>query len=336
MIARRLRAFLPLAPLGRRVLPKLVCFRRLYSRGGGGRGNLLVATHNIMDGLFLNDLLKYYKGLSCRAENASLVLCVQENISWGENLRDDAAGRIADVLQQASADSSSYEIVRSSTAPRFATIFDSNRLKLLESATVELPVLSKLPFWNKLVGLSLEQKHALSCSFQDAEDEKGGVYRVHNFHLDAAGNNAHRLRQFGYLVSHINAGKVFAGSNGEGDDQDIFCGDSNLFSFLKSTQIANLKKLAELMGAGGALVGDPMIPTHFFSRANEPKFGHQVVYNVGKLGVDFPRCYDVLLTSMDVNDWGVLDTKESDHNLVFGEFETGRPGQKEQIHFRGT
>ena len=53
-----------------------------------------------------------------------------------------------------------------------------------------------------------------------------------------------------------------------------------------------------------------------FARANEPKLAHQVAVAAGKLGVDFPRRYDVVATSLRCARAGTVDTPDSDHNLV--------------------
>ena len=71
---------------------------------------------------------------------------------------------------------------------------------------------------------------------------------------------------------------------------------------------------------GAVVIGDYNKPTHFFSRANEPKLGHQIVYQLGKIGLDVPGCYDVLISNMSEESFGQIDTPDSDHNLVYANF----------------
>lgn len=58
-------------------------------------------------------------------------------------------------------------------------------------------------------------------------------------------------------------------------------------------------------------------PTHFFARANEPKIGHRIVATLGRMGFDRPNRYDVVASAQPVAAAGMLDTPESDHNLVW-------------------
>jgi hypothetical protein len=303
---------------------------------------VFVASHNIMDGLFLyQGLLEHYERLPSLAKGAPIVVCLQENNrlsnitnkpaqrAGGEStLFFDTADEIAHVLSQAgSNDTSRYEVVRSSY-PRLAIIFDTSQLVCLDTRTAALPKMDKLPLWNRLVGLRLEQKNYFYCRFQT---HKKQTFDVVNFHLDAAGTNAHRIAQFHHMVEQ--EGTDNSGRNIK--HFQLFCGDTNLFGASLNSQVENFRALLQpgSPGANMDLIGDVSVPTHYFSRANEPKFGHQIVYNAGKLGLDFPGCYDVfvarnmgLLSSVGgidqvtVEDHGVIDTPMSDHNLVHGRF----------------
>ena len=103
------------------------------------------------------------------------------------------------------------------------------------------------------------------------------------------------------------------------DEPFVLC-DTNLFTFFpKSKQQLLLDKMIEPISSktGAVVIGDYNKPTHFFSRANEPKLGHQIVYQLGKLGLDVPGCYDVLISNISEESFGQIDTPDSDHNLVY-------------------
>jgi len=57
--------------------------------------------------------------------------------------------------------------------------------------------------------------------------------------------------------------------------------------------------------------------THFFARANEPKLGQQLAVALGKFGFDLPRRYDIICSGASVQASGKLETKASDHDLVW-------------------
>ena len=82
------------------------------------------------------------------------------------------------------------------------------RLSLVGSALLELPLLSPIPWHSRLIFKSTpERKHALVSAFSLVDDDdvepgqaEGGVggrraVVVVNVHLDAMGDNSHRTRQ---------------------------------------------------------------------------------------------------------------------------------------------
>jgi len=100
----------------------------------------------------------------------------------------------------------------------------------------------------------------------------------------------------------------------------ITCGDTNAFHLLRRTQQSDLARM--LRPLRELSIGVPQDEchwpdTHFFARADEPKWAHQLVVAFGRLGIDFPRCYDVILTNLQVERRGQLCTPASDHDLVW-------------------
>eukprot|EP00944_MAST-04C_sp_MAST-4C-sp1_P008881 g8881.t1 len=223
-----------------------------------------------------------------------------------------------------------------STDTRLSTIYDSSLLKLIDRKTMYLPKLGRLSILNRLAGFRIEEKTALVTKFklrdnlaipetqiQDQGEAKHAsscpsskkvldakkTFTVVNFHLDAAGNNEHRTTQFQKLADDF-----------DGDEPFVLCGDTNLFTFFpRSKQQLLLDNMIEPLSSknGAVVIGDYNKPTHFFSRANEPKLGHQIVYQLGKIGLDVPGCYDVLISNMSEESFGQIDTPDSDHNLVY-------------------
>lgn len=56
---------------------------------------------------------------------------------------------------------------------------------------------------------------------------------------------------------------------------------------------------------------------HFFKRAREPKLGQRLAVFFGRLGVDFPRRYDVVCTDLPVAEHGQVEAADSDHDIVW-------------------
>ena len=78
-----------------------------------------------------------------------------------------------------------------------------------------------------------------------------------------------------------------------------------------------LAPLRQRHGAHDAHAAAPA-PTHFFARADEPKFGHQLAVMVGRLGLDLPRRYDVVCAApRAVEAHGRVRTPGSDHDCVW-------------------
>ena len=150
-----------------------------------------------------------------------------------------------------------------------------------------------------------------------------------NFHLDAGGENEHRTAQLAALASSLGSGGPqrrrlrrveVAASCGA---PLVACGDTNAFSFdAAAAEAALARMVAPLRRAHGAVdahadAAEPAA-THFFARAHEPKIGHRIAVAVGRLGVDFPRRYDVIVSALRrVGAAGVTTTEGSDHDLVW-------------------
>ena len=88
-----------------------------------------------------------------------------------------------------------------------------------------------------------------------------------------------------------------------------------------------LRLLFTMHGARDAHAGSAEA-TPLFARAREPKLGQKIAVAVGKLGIDFPRRYDVVVSALpllaqaplrwrDGSAAGIVTTEGSDHDLVW-------------------
>ncbi len=254
--------------------------------------SLVIATHNLMQGLRLPALIDSYRRL--HAERGLDLLCVQENGSNGGAMH---AAVIADAL------GASYAHLCNAGFERLAIVYDRDRLECVESALVPLPRLDRLSWFERLyiVGGKIDQKYAQVAVFRPRD---GAAIAAANFHLDTAGTNEHRGRQMAAIADAL---------RGRGE-RVVACGDTNAFSWRGQVRAlrAVLSPLAEL----GAEDPDTS-PTHYFARANEPKLVHKLGVLVGKLGLDRPGRYDVVCTNVDAAQRGQVVTPDSDHDLVW-------------------
>jgi len=260
---------------------------------------MLIATHNIMHGLFVRQLLPAYARL--HRERRVGVLCLQEcSVSLAAQIRRTLGPR--------------FRVLRQPTAPELAVVYDRTRLAARRSCVLYLPLLSRVPLWQRIyTSASAEQRVALVARFAPAGRAAGrrrGL-TVANFHLDAAGDIDHRVQQMRAL-SHALA--VSAAN------PLVAAGDTNAFSWrvadAEPSLARVLRPLATRHGALDACAAGRAV-THYMSRAREPKLGHRIAVAAGRLGVDFPRRYDVVCSSAQLVGSGVVDTPASDHNLVW-------------------
>lgn len=263
---------------------------------------MLVATHNLMHGLRLPALLDRYREL--RATNGLELLCVQEN-------RREAG--LAHTARIAEALGSAYREVSDPERTGVGVAYDSSRLELLDSTLVALPRLGSLTLLERayIVGGRAQQKHALLAVFRPPD---GAPFAVVTMHLDTAGTSLHRAAQ----VSAIAAALAASGHA----RRAVVCGDTNAFVWDRRQHPAAMRQLlAPLAELGLADVvderGDASRPTHFFARQHEPRLTHRLTVLAGKLGVDLPRRYDVICSSLPAISHGVVATPESDHDLVW-------------------
>jgi hypothetical protein len=161
---------------------------------------------------------------------------------------------------------------------------------------------------------------------------------VANFHLDAGGDNEHRAAQLQGLSAAL-AADARRDSGGL-----VACGDTNAFEFDAAKADAALKgmlvPLRRAHGARDAHAGSSEA-THFFARAREPKLGHRIAVAAGKLGIDFPRRYDVVVSAFwpagatgassrtrGTASRGRVSCDGSDHDLVWAAMRVGRTSRR--------
>lgn len=167
-----------------------------------------MASHNIMDGLQLPELLQCYTQLQARGVGPSRTrglgfMLLQENVPIAAS-KSDAAAVIARRLGPR------YSCARCDDEKRLAIVFDRQRFRHRGSAAVTLPQLPSLTWFERLYikGPGPELKRALLSTFEERRRGLGrgsrgsrgrGRHRrqwaVVNIHLDAAGSNDFRRTQ---------------------------------------------------------------------------------------------------------------------------------------------
>jgi endonuclease/exonuclease/phosphatase family metal-dependent hydrolase len=266
-----------------------------------------IASHNIMDGLKLKDLYKYY------STGSFDVLCLQEDVHNPPDKDSRTySQRIADAMTIPSKKNftAHYDL----SAPRLATIYNTSKYKLRESAVMNLKRLASRSIPDRFMfgGGPTERKFALISvlsSRQKEKDKKDLV--VVNFHLDAQGDNLHRYNQIRDLLIRVK--KRY-------DDLDVvMCGDTNMFDVNRGKQVKALAMMLQTFERFGLHPSKDCNAeaTHFFARADEPKFAHQIAVAFGRLGVDFPECFDIIASNANIVQHGQVRTVESDHDLIW-------------------
>jgi len=269
---------------------------------------LIVATHNLMHGLRIEGLIPHYLALH-EAEGLDL-LCLQEDrylAGVGSEGDERPSARIVAAL------GGPYQLVRDDGCPGLCLIYDSRTLSCRARSVVPLPRLGRLAWFEKLyiVGGKTKQKYVLLAEMQPHGG--GPVFAAVCFHLDTAGGNAHRLTQMQAVAEALEERGL--------QRRAIACGDTNAFAWRRQPEALG-KLLAPLRDLGAvdsepAAQGAKTRATHFFARQNEPKLPHRTGVLLGKIGLDLPRRYDVVCTSLPVSRRGQVATPDSDHDLVW-------------------
>jgi hypothetical protein len=259
---------------------------------------MLVATHNMMQGHFARQLLQLYGRL--HRERGVGVLCLQE-----------CTARVA--AQVLGALGSRFRVLRLAAAPELAVVYDRTRLHPRRSRALALPRLAHVPLWQRVyTSGSPQQRWALLARFAlRTHGPKRRGLTVANFHLDAAGDIPHRAQQMRALAHALPVST---------QSPLVACGDTNAFTWRAAEAEHALARVLRPLAARHAVRDSRAAgcaPTHYMSRAREPKLGHQIAVAAGHFGVDLPRRYDVVCTSAVVAESGVVDTRASDHNLVW-------------------
>jgi len=275
----------------------------LDSAAGTG---IVVASHNTMHGVFLGDLVERYRALV--PEHRVDVLCLQENMPLSEEqaaLRT-SAGTHAELF---CAELGEFQCVCLPEHPALATLI--RKAFVLEDAfLVPLPRLGRLTWLERLYikGGRVTPKYAL-VSVIRSESQR---LTIANFHLETAGDNAHRRRQMAAVAEALRERGI--------RENVVACGDTNAFSWSRSGAqrvIANLMEpLQHLAGAAPKTNGEA---THYFARQREDLLPHRIACIVGRFGVDHPLPYDVICSDLHALKSGKVHTEESDHDLVYAE-----------------
>lgn len=262
---------------------------------------ITVATHNIMNGNKLEQLLPQYPEI--RNAVGLDILCVQENTARGEL---DAASRIAEVLGPA------YATLFAEQRPELAFVFDADAVNPLGSVAIRLPMLSGFSFLERLGSQEKEkrpvQRYAVAVAFEGRGAEP---FTVVNLHLDAQGDTAHRKAQ----VETI-AGALETLALGE---RLVVCGDTNALYLKGGQQLSILHHILEPLNRFH-LRTPGTAPTHFLSRMDEPTLMHQTLMRLARfLPLDkvFPMKLDIVSSNMPIVRHGQVVTPASNHDLVW-------------------
>ncbi|MBC7792368.1 MAG: hypothetical protein H7Z43_01565 [Clostridia bacterium] len=243
-----------------------------------------------MHGIRLRQLNATYRTLS-RTLGLN-VLCLQETLEGHTESVGDALGGAYMTLAHPN--------------EGLGLVYDSAAVELREEALIPLPKLIAMPRYAGLYMKSRhpEQKYALACTVTPRDGST--PFTLVNFHLDAAGTNVHRSAQLRFAVDRLRARDLTA--------RLIACGDANVFA-LRAHGQAYKKLLAPLSELG--CVDNETRPTHFFARSREPRYAQRILRQVGKLGLDAPRRYDVICSNITTPARGQVETPDSDHDLLW-------------------
>lgn len=270
---------------------------------------LLIASHNIMHGLRLPQLLATYRSLASTLDLG--VLCLQENRRAGEATPAELVGK---ALGQ------DYAVLCRGENAQLAMVYDTRKVSLREEALLPLP---KLKAMGKLAPLYMasaepEQKYALVCTVTPRD---AAPFALVNFHLDAAGGNRHRQEQLAMVSTSLVARDLH--------HRLVAVGDANVFTLRHKDHRKAYDSLLSPLAELGAI--DPETrPTHFFSRSREPKIAQRILYAVGRLRFDLPRRYDVMCSNLPSLSRGQVATPDSDHDLLWGRYDVSAEADTQQ------
>jgi len=236
------------------------------------------------------------------------VLCLQENVALSEEeaaLRANA-GTHAELF---CAELGEFQCVCLPEHPALATLI--RKAFVLEDAfLVPLPRLDRLNWIERLYirGGKVTVKYALVCVIRRDNQR----LTIANFHLETAGDNAHRRRQVAAVAAALHARGI--------RENVVACGDTNAFSWSRSGAMRVIAELMEpLQDVAGAAPKTNGEATHYFARQREDLLPHRFACMIGRFGVDHPLPYDVICSDLEALKSGKVHTEESDHDLVYAE-----------------
>ena len=267
---------------------------------------LVVASHNIMHGVFLDAMLERY--IKLHHEHPVDILCLQENVPLSPVDTKVAAPGVT--RTHADAISSALGPFRSLWHPEHAALATlvHSRLEVSDSFLVRLPRLSHLNWFERLYirGGKVKQKYAQVTVVGEAEASLAIV----NVHLDTAGDNQHRTSQVRALADALAERGLLR--------HVVVCGDTNAFTWSRGHGASIVAQImAPLAEVANAKPTGDWGATHFFARQREPMLTHRLLTLLGRLGLDHPLPYDVICTDLKTLGSGKVTTPESDHDLVF-------------------
>lgn len=260
---------------------------------------LVFATHNLMRGLWLDALIKYYKVL--KEEEGLNVFCIQENVV------EDGVAHVEKISKALGENYKSYFV---EDFPSPAIIYDSGILEHIDSFSIKLP---KQKAYSKFARIAASEKipvqrYAVAVRLRLPAEEP---FTVVSLHLTAFGGNKMRQKQIAAIREELKKRGI--------EKRLVICGDTNLFAWTKMMHRRALNSTLKLLN-----VVDPLHrePTYYFSRIyRKTRWALRVPYYLGKIGIDMPRHYDLVASGLPFLKYGKVTTPESDHDLVWARYD---------------
>jgi endonuclease/exonuclease/phosphatase family metal-dependent hydrolase len=264
--------------------------------------SFVIASHNVMHGLRLAELLPTYQALV--ATTSLSLLCVQEN-------QTHDTGSHAEVIRAALG--TRFAVCCPDEATGLALVYDHDRFSIQPKIVVPLPKLARMPRIAHLYMASRdpEQKYAQVLT---VTPRLGDPFTLINFHLDAAGGNMHRQAQLATVTTALRARHLH--------ERVVACGDANIFTLTHRRHRRAYDALLSPLADIGAIDTDTR-PTHFFARSREPRWGQRLLRALGRFRFDLPRRYDVICSNLEVMARGQVETPDSDHDLLWARIALG-------------
>ncbi|MEX0877443.1 MAG: hypothetical protein WDZ40_01105 [Candidatus Spechtbacterales bacterium] len=260
---------------------------------------IVFAAHNLMRGVWLDALIRYYKNL--KEEEGLSVFCIQENVI------QNGVAHIDKISRSLGANYKNYFF---NEFPSPGIIYDSDMLDCVDQFSIKLPEKKEYSRMAKIVASEKRpmQRYAAVARLRMRGSEP---FTVVSLHLTAFGGNKLRQRQMAAIQEELGKRDI--------SKRLVICGDTNLFAWTKMMHRRAISSALKFFN-----VKDPLghEPTYYFSRLyGKAKWIQKVPSWMGKIGIDMPRHYDIVASELPFFKYGKVTTPESDHDLVWARYD---------------